>query len=329
MKKNLVYALLVAAVGCSYANAEEQKDTSGETKVKIEDAKEKNKVDGDVDTEITNAKLRAESGSKSKYSLSFTAGYSGGSLEEPMSKNRANPTNEPLPQRTSLGGSFGGRYRIDKNQSLSVGIGYSVQRPFHEAKYGDVSDPYLSYSNAGKIGEVQNIAEANIWAATNSDELDVGTVGGIGLGNTMMYDFGGSKLSLGLALDASYTYFSKDKDDVVILKGEPPRRTGRYQQDYQFGAYPLVEYAVSDKLQLRTVFRPWIFGHNVFQEGFTFTRRPWTQSIGVGYAVARDIYLYPNFQYDWEQWRANDFNWFDKDVRENTTVGLNATLNIF
>ena len=54
----------------SIAKAESQPpQTNAENKMTLEDAADKkNKVDGDIDEEITNPKLRADSGSKSKWS---------------------------------------------------------------------------------------------------------------------------------------------------------------------------------------------------------------------------------------------------------------------
>ncbi len=53
---------------------------AGETKVQIKEVTKANKVEGDLDQEISNLKLRAESGSKSKWSMSATANYRGGSV---------------------------------------------------------------------------------------------------------------------------------------------------------------------------------------------------------------------------------------------------------
>jgi hypothetical protein len=308
----------------------DEKKKEGESSLKIEDVSgQKNKVAGDIDEEITNAKLRAESGSKSKWSGSFTANYQGASLEKPLDKDRANPTNLKVPERVKLSGDLGIRYRMDKNQSLSLGTGYSLQRPLQEAKYGDISDPYLSYNYAAKIGKVQSISQVIGAAATNADELEIGQVAAGSLMQTMMYDFNGSKLSVGLALEADYNYFNKGKDVAATLKGHPTATAGDYQTDYVLAAYPLMEYAISDRVQLRTVFRPWIYQHSVTEAGFTFAKSPWTQSFGIGFAATRDIYLYPNFQWAWEDWRGDDFNWFRKQTRANSTVGLAATINMF
>jgi len=302
----------------------------GQTKIKIEDAKEKkNTVSGDIDEEITNAKLRAESGSKSRWSASFSANYYGASLEKPLDKDRPNPTRDPVPQQVRMSGDISGRFRFNKSTSVNFGTGFSLQRPLQEAKRGDLSNPYVAMNYVSRIGKVQNIATAALTIPTMRDDLLVGTMASVAVADTMMYDFNGSPFSLGLAGEIGYTFYRDMKDQLVSLQNRPAIPAGYNQEDYGFAVYPLAEYAFSDRIQLRTVFRPWIYGHSPFRSGFTMYKRPWTQSIGMGFAVTRDIYLYPNFQFAWETWRGDDFNWFRKNTRSTSTVGLAATVNLF
>lgn len=307
----------------------EDTSSSGQTTLKIEDAAgQKNKVDGNLDEEITNAKLRAETGSKSKWSGSFTANYNGGSLQKPMSKDRPNPTRDPITPKTALQGDMGIRYRIDKNQSVKVGTGYSLERPFHEAKRGQINNPQVAYNMAGKFGGVQSSLDGLVSFSTNSDEVEIGQRGLVDVSETLIYDFGGSRLSVGFAAEVSYTDYSK-RDAIVRPKGQKAAPAEAFQEDYSIAGYPFAEYAISDAIQLRTVFRPWIFSHSRAAESWTFNRRPWTQSFGVGWAVTRDIYLYPNFQWDVERWRRNDYSFGAKPVASTSTVGLSATINVF
>ncbi|HMN67542.1 MAG TPA: hypothetical protein PKC28_03290 [Bdellovibrionales bacterium] len=308
---------------------EETAAAEGETKMKIEEATDKgNKVDGDIDQEITNAKLRAETGSKSKWSASALVIYYGGSLEEPFSKDRANPVNDPIAPKTTMTGEIGVKYRLNKAQALSLDVGYALERPFHGAERGDVSNPSLKFNNAGKIGAVQNVAGADLYVTTDSDQREIGDLGTFVLSNTMIYDFNGSRAAIGLAVDGQYTQFNKE-NEIAEPKGQEALPAIAYQQDYQFAAYPFFEYAFNDLVNFRTVFRPWIFSHARADEGFTFQKRPWTQSIGVGFAVTRDIYIYPNFQYDWEKWRRDDYNWARENTREASQVGVQANINVF
>lgn len=319
--------VLLASLSMNVWAADE--NSEGQSTMKIEDAADqKNKVEGNLDEEITNAKLRAETGSKSKWSGSFTANYNGGSLQKPMSKNRPNPTRDPIAPKTAMQGDLGVRYRMDKNQSLKAGTGYSLEQPFHEAKRGQINNPQISYNYAGKVGGVQTSFDGLVSFSTNSDEVEIGQRGLVDVSQTVIYDFGGSKLSVGLLAGVTYTDYSK-RDEVVQPKGQGAAPAEAFQEDYTLAAYPFAEYAISDLIQLRTVFRPWIFSHARAAETWTFNRRPWTQSFGVGFAVTRDIYLYPNFQWDVETWRANDYSFAAKPVASQSTVGLSATINVF
>ncbi|MGE4133825.1 MAG: hypothetical protein AB7F86_19460 [Bdellovibrionales bacterium] len=322
--------LLALAVSFS-AFAQDEQKSEGQSTLKIDEAADqKNKVDGNIDEEITNAKLRAETGSKSKFSASFTANYYGGSLSKPADRNRPNPTREPIPPKTSMAGDFGVRYRMDKSQSIKLGTGYSLERPFHEAQRGQINNPAVSYNNAGKLGPVQSLAEAELVVSTNSDEVEIGQTGTLNLSETLIYDFGGSRFSAGLATTISAMDYTK-RNELVQPKGAKRQAPAlAYQEDYIFAAYPFAEYAVSDLIQLRTVFRPWIFSHERSQTQFwKFSRRPWTQSFGVGFAVLRDVYLYPNFQWDVERWRREGYSFAGKRTRESSTVGISATVNLF
>src|SRR3954467_3672211 len=63
------------------------------TKTKIEDvvpADKESDDDDDVDTMITNSAMRADSGSKSKWSIASSLNYAGGSIEKPLAEDRPN-----------------------------------------------------------------------------------------------------------------------------------------------------------------------------------------------------------------------------------------------
>jgi hypothetical protein len=329
---SLILAFTLLASGSVFADDQTAAPSAeAQTKLKVEDAKEKkNTVSGDIDEEITNAKLRAESGSKSKWSASVSANYNGSSLEKPLDRNRANPDHVPVPPRVTLSGSVEARYRMDKNQSITAGTGFLLETPLQKADHGDVSTPYVSYNYVGKVAQIQNVASAQLAFATADDDIKVGTYGTGTLVDILAYDFGGSRLTVGLVAEGDYTLYKNNKDQIVRLHGSSKSRAaGDYQEDYDLVLDPTMEFAISDSVQLRTVFRTWTYSHSVFADGFTFEKKPWTQSFGVGWAVTRDIYLYPNFQWDWEQWRSKDFSFANKEVRANTTVALSATLNVF
>lgn len=331
MKKMMLTILAFALALPLWASAQENSDSTSSVKAQeVKPDNQKNKVPGDIDEDITNANLRAQSGSKSKWSGSFTALYQGASLETPLGPNRPNITNSPIPDRVQAFGDLGIRYRMNKNDSLSLGTGWSVIQPLQEARYWDIDDPYLALTDARKLKGIQVVSVFQGTGSTNQDEVAVGQVGYATWIEQAMYDFGGSKASVGLTTQVDYTYYSMSPDTQVRLAGQSNfTNAGAYQTPYDFAVYPAFEYAFSEKLNFRTLFRPWIYYHHVGQQASTFTKSPWTQSIGIGWDVTRDIYLYPNFQFVWEDTRGKNFDLSNPLVRAESSVGLSATINMF
>ena len=126
----LTFASALIVMSGSLANAQTT-EKSSESKTKIDKMKPgKNKVEGDIDSEVTNARMRATSGSKSKYSLSSSLSWLGGRIADPFIEERPNIVGDPSTETaTSFSGSFSGRYRWTKNSSVTLGIGAGVLTP--------------------------------------------------------------------------------------------------------------------------------------------------------------------------------------------------------
>lgn len=313
-------ALSISISGVAYAQ-EAKQDSEGETKMKIEEAADKkNKVDGDIDQELTNKKLRAESGSKSKFSLSLEATYSGGGLDKPLDDRRPNLYGRPGTQTVSsmtLGPSV--RYRWTKNDSLTFGTSIGVSTPLQgdlNPKKGQsrVGDPSLSYNRAGKIGQLQSILSAGVSAATSPESLDINKTGDISAAWTLMRTFTNG-LSLGVAATIGENFFSD-------ASGGNPKVTGYGQDDrddYSVALYPMLEYEFNDRISFRTVSRytTWYHLYGDKQYG-RLLHYPGTQSVGLGVSLTRDIYLYPNIQF-----LVEDLN------SKRTNVAASAIINVF
>src|SRR5690606_16490271 len=117
MNKFFATALAIFAVTVS-ANAQEK---SNQSTVKASDVAPAAKPQEDIDTEITNKKLRAELGSKSKWSIKTAFSYSGASVERPMAQIRPNyRAGADVPGLTSISGSIGIKYALSVRDSLSL-----------------------------------------------------------------------------------------------------------------------------------------------------------------------------------------------------------------
>lgn len=324
MTKLLLSAIALSLSFSAYAQ-EKTSTTEGETKMKIEDAAgKKNTVDGDIDQEITNKKLRAESGSKSKVSLSLNVNYTGGGLAKPLDEKRPDLYGRPGTQTVSsmtVGPNL--RYRWTKNDSITFGTSFGMNSPLQ----GDidaggrknqyrVDDPSLGYSRVGKIGSLQSIISLGTSYGTSPESLKTNKFMDIGASWTLMRTYQNG-LSLGAAATFENTFYSD-------AAGSNRRfRTTGYGQDkrtdYEVALYPMAEYEINDMFSVRTVARYTTWYHQYGdEEADRLLKYAGTQSFGLGMSLARDFYLYPNIQFDWADMQS-----------DRTNVAVSATINVF
>ena len=271
--------------------------------------KEKSSTTGDIDNEITNARMRAESGSKSPFSFSTSFGYSGGSIVEPFDTDRPNIYGNPEEQtETSLDGSISARYRYTKNDSLSLGAGFSLLDPWDHSVV-DISNPYLGYSRVYKIGAFQTITSVDYTLGTSDyfEAYDISQV--LDVSQYMMANIKGTGVTLGFSVAFGQYFYGSDQEDGIAPKSA--------QTNYTLGFYPQLEYVINDRYSLRTVFGYFNFKNYREDKAFKLTRAYEYQSIGVGISISRDVYIYPNIQF-----LADDLN------EDKTNVGISATINL-
>lgn len=279
-----------------------------------------------IDQEITNAKMRAELGANKKYSFGASLGYNGGTIERPFAELRP-PIRAGLTAATSpatLAGTLSGKYKINTNNSLSLSTGVSIVTPFHGSYEGNkmanpvktsaktevdrfaVADPSLSYTHARKIGDLQSISSAGLSYYTNSVSVDdLGAIGDIDFTQTIAGDFSG--WTAGAYVGINKTFY---KSGLTADQKANESLVSMYMS-------PFAEYAFNDTYSFRTVMNyfSWDIAANGGQGSATASNPQ--QSMGLGMAITRDIYVYPNVQF-------MPFN-----VRSDlTNVGLSTTFNL-
>ncbi len=263
--------------------------------------------DAGIDEEITNARIRATSGSKSKLSLSSSLAYDGGSLKKPFGKTRPNISGDPeVEVDTAFGGSISGRYRFNPNDSVTFGAGISVLKPLHGAEDLSVDNPDVAYSRVYKIGVFQTVSSAGYTHGTSESYKDIQLDSVIYFSHNMMAQIGESRFTAGASFGLNFFNYG---DDPAAVDG---------RTSYSVGIYPQLEYSFNDTLSARTVFGYFNFRNKRSDSDFDLERRYEYQSIGVGISVTRDIYLYPNVQFIPD----------NLDV-DNTNVAISATINLF
>lgn len=325
MKKQILMSLILGTMVTVAAHAEEQAQNSqsaNTSTVKVTDVQNKEEQQKDIDEEITNARMRSELGSKSKWSFKSSLGYNGGSIKKPFDSIRPNyRASATIESLTQLSGNVGVNYRVSKGGNLSFGTGIVVMDPLHgditkdfedprghrqgqKVRRSQVSTPYLDYSHGYRAMDMQMISSVTYSHYTEEDSTDYyNLLGNLSVSQTVLADFGKSNWSGGLSVSADKDIAKGGFDDGL-----------RY--DYGIGLFPFAEYTINDTFSFRTVFGYFQFA-KYEGEGDLIQLEPY-QSVGVGISVTRDIYLYPNVQFT------------PKDIRDDrTNVALSANLNLF
>jgi hypothetical protein len=267
----------------------------------------------DPDQLITNAKMRAESGSKSRYSFRSKVNYYGGALNQPFAAVR--PNIGAAPGQTAFGqftGELSGKYLIDTKRSLAAGVGFRYITPFqgidkpkqnYDGDKMDLDNPYIYYQYLTKWRGIQVVLSAQPTLITRSDQVAIHHLAeGIFTG-TLLYDIGTTHLSAGLYGEIDYNVYYKNSDD---------------DNDYSAGLDPFLEYQINDRLNIRTVFNLWNYDHERSRPLSLWSHENLIQSFGLGISVTRDVFLYPNVQFV-----------LDKIRMDRTNFAINMAINLW
>lgn len=319
--KNLIIAML--ALGC-ITNAQTTEATADQTAnqstSKIQDLQQKDQQMKDIDEEITNQRMRAALGSKSKWSVRTASAFQGGSIKKPVDANRPNYRGAvATPTATYFYSDVAIKRRLGDMDSLNFGTGLLLFKPFHRtleestnsgrgARNLNISNPYLEYNLAYKVMGLQSSSSVMYTHSVNKfDVNDVKSIGTFDLSQMFIGEIT-NNLSFGASFALSRTMYQGSSD----FDGQ-----GNPKVNLEPAIYPFAEYMFNDKYSFRTV-----FGYFQFQEfandlGKYRQLTPY-QSMGIGISVNRDVYIYPNVQFAPKAMTA-----------DRTNIGLSANINIF
>lgn len=294
---------------------------SGESAAKIQDLQKKDEQMKDIDDEITNNKLRAELGSKSKWSVRTSMNYQGGTVQKPFSEERPEIRAEGEEDGVvNFSADIAMKYRTSEKTSLNVGTGVSVDKIFHRTfdeasnsnmknnstRNASVSDPYIEFNGGYKAFGMQNSSAITAGFYTDAFATDVlGRTGSLGLSHVVIHDIGSNSLGMAFA----YTNFFYENESDFTDAGNRRMNAAAY-------ASPFYEYAFNDKYNFRTVFNWFSFNNRRGQS--EWTQAIVQQSMGLGISISRDVFLYPNIQFLPQDRRS-----------EKTNVALSASINLF
>lgn len=266
-----------------------------------------------VDEVLTNANLRAYAGSKSRWSMSNAINYDGGTISAPFAEGRPNIANASATSTdTDINDQVSLKYSIDPLNSLLLGIGVRKMAPFtfsgpssafyaQGGKDMDMYDPSLAYQYVYRFFGVQAVAQV---AFTQYTRADIHSPDGGNLDKQLYFD-----------QENMYEIGNLSVGGSIGVSGNMPTNPGLDYSRYQFWFDPYIEYKVADSLSLRTVANIWSYEYYPTEK---LVRDVYTQSVGIGWSVSRDVYLYPNLQF-----------LPDHVSKDYTNVGLAATINLF
>lgn len=297
---------------------------AGESNVKIEEVSgQKNKVAGDLDKEISNPKLRADSGSKSKYSMSTGLNYRGGSVQRPFGNERPNLLGTPEQQvDTSLDANIRARYRTTKNESYTFGASLGFKTPFHgdvnaNENQLNVGDPVIGYNRTWAGLGLQNSWNINAAAGATDESKNVDLVASLATDYTLMKKF--DKFQLGIQGVFFHQFYDSGAGDNKLTRKKAGSEKHDSRIEYQLAFNPTVEYYVNDRFSVRALFSyfRWtnLYGDD---QNWRLLRNKEYNSLGVGIVATRNVYLYPNVQF------------LPRDIRSDyTNFAMSASMNLF
>ncbi len=278
-----------------------------------------------ADQLITNRNMRSLNGSLSTWSFASTWNYQGGDVNKPIGSSRPNVTgSQDVALVQNLSGTVGINYRLTETDRLTLGIGLQMASPFSDNEDGkftesgrrefrktqgelDASNPQLIYRRVMKPFGAQSILTATATYYTQDALVDRGLESKNEVTLNSLYDFGGSRFSAGVVFQGAV--FTHSKDDASLQAG---------QAEYEFYALPITEFEINDLMNWRAVYRYYWYQQNRAQKSSEWTTLDPTISTGIGFAITRDIFLYPNIQFNPEDVRA-----------DRTNIGMSANINLF
>lgn len=255
------------------------------------------------DKNITDAKIKADAGSLSRYSLKFSLTYFGPPVGDVTNKKQPNPDGSIGSFDTALQGAVSGRFRLNKQSAISLGTGIGARTPFHGTERFDVKNPFVGIDRTGRLGDFQVRNQISFEGATVPEYREVGQWGCLDYKGSVVYNFGTTPFAAGV--DTSINYFLYERDYETR-----DRSAGRYTVAF----YPEVKYNFSDKMNLYTSVAVKFLNPRARESEFDMLNRTLTQRLGLGYAFSRDIYFAPNL------------NWYPENANLDSTTLNFATI---
>ncbi len=291
-------------------------------KSKIDVSKDKNR--GEV---VDNPTLKTLSGSLNNISLYSNYVYRGGSLSDPFGAERPNIRNaEGTPSLANMSGNIGMKYRMTKNDNLSLQFGLYSTTPFHSTHDAsssriqrdfdenhqsiDFDDPTLSYFKTYNIGNLQNISFFKVQYVTKGIYRDYGLRAALSYSHAAAY-----KINKFSYIAATLTYENMQYDKEFGYSNGYSFSLLPYQERHRLRGNLSTEFYLSRRIAFRFITD--IFSYYRMRDDSDVKSRGLQQTIAMTYFFNRDISIAPNIRFISEDLRA-----------DRTNLGLTLNVNL-
>jgi hypothetical protein len=238
--------------------------------------------------EITDARMRAASGSLTRLSMRFSLGYFGPPVGDLGALNQPNPDDLVAKTATAISGSMGLRYRFDSQQSLSLIVGVSDNYPLRPEQQFDVNNPQISYTDSFRWGNVQMLSAPGISMSTEKVFTAKGQTLGINYGLESIYNLGMSDFALTSDENVSWNAFNR------AFNPKPPRKGGDGNvRRLSMGVSPGMKYYFNRRLSAQTSVGFSFYNLRGTPSIGQLENKTISQRVGVGYAFTRDVFVSP------------------------------------
>jgi hypothetical protein len=256
--------------------------------------------------QITDGKLKAENGSLSQYSLKFNLSFSGPPVGDLSNPNQPNPDGSIGNMQTNIAGSINGRYRFNRETSLSLGSGIKGYTPFQGIQRFDMSTPTLTYDRVFKTGEYQFRNAPGLSIVTYPEYLNVGEFATLNYDASIHKTLGQSRFRLGV--ETSFGYY---------LYNRAYEAADKKAQRFNLAFYPGVKYSVSDQLTISTSLNVSFQNPRELKNEFAMLNKTLSQRLGLEYSITREIFIAPYL------------NFYPKSLSTNsTTLNVNTIFSM-
>lgn len=276
---------------------------------------------------VENPTLKTLSGALSDWSLYSSYSYKGGSLEKINSAERPNVRNkEAKPYLAEFTGNLGLKYRLTKQDNLSIQIGIHSTTPFHSNletdnsqnqsdydKYGQKTsgdDPTISYFRTYYIGDLQNISFFKYAYVTRDSYREYGGR------SIFQYSHAGAyriNKAAYIAGSLNYENYAYDKDTIEYFGRDYNIRES--QPEHKYRANLSAEFYLSRKIAIRAITD--LFSYTRYRDQINPEEDKRQQTLATTYFFNRDISIAPSVKFLLEDLRA-----------DRTNLGLNLNVNL-